>query len=410
MKSAQHDAWDAALFVIRALREAGHAALLAGGCVRDRLLGRTPKDYDVATDARPQRVREIFPKARLVGAKFGVVLVRKFGHNIEVATFRADGRYSDGRHPDEVTFGTELDDARRRDFTVNGLFLDPAADRLIDHVGGRDDLATRTISTIGNPEQRFAEDHLRMLRAVRLAARLDFRIEAATADAIRRLAPHLSAISPERIWMELEQILTEPTRTAGWSLLLALGLRAHLSSSWPTNAARDALVGQRLASLPDQAVDAPLALAAALTDLSLPGAREVCRSFRLSNRMTNRTKRLLRSLTAVYNAAALELADFKTLLANEDWTSLLDLLRADLAARGHDPGPVDEALRRAAAIAPQDVAPPPLLTGDDLATLGVSPGPIMGDVLRGLYRAQLNEEVKTLNDAMCFVKARLGEV
>ncbi|MEK7711214.1 MAG: CCA tRNA nucleotidyltransferase [Planctomycetota bacterium] len=410
MKSAQHDAWDAALFVIRALREAGHAALLAGGCVRDRLLGRTPKDYDVATDARPQRVREIFPKARLVGAKFGVVLVRKFGHNIEVATFRADGRYSDGRHPDEVTFGTELDDARRRDFTVNGLFLDPAADRLIDHVGGRDDLATRTIRTIGNPEQRFAEDHLRMLRAVRLAARLDFRIEAATADAIRRLAPHLSAISPERIWMELEQILTEPTRTAGWSLLLALGLRAHLSSSWPTNAARDALVGQRLASLPDQAVDAPLALAAALTDLSLPGAREVCRSFRLSNRMTNRTKRLLRSLTAVYNAAALELADFKTLLANEDWTSLLDLLRADLAARGHDPGPVDEALRRAAAIAPQDVAPPPLLTGDDLATLGVSPGPIMGDVLRGLYRAQLNEEVKTLNDAMCFVKARLGEV
>lgn len=410
MKSAHHDAWDAALFVIRALREAGHAALLAGGCVRDRLLGRTPKDYDVATDARPQRVREIFPRARLVGAKFGVVLVRKFGHNIEVATFRADGRYSDGRHPDEVTFGTELDDARRRDFTINGLFLDPVADRLIDHIGGRDDLATRTIRTIGNPERRFAEDHLRMLRAVRLAARLDFRIEAATADAIRRLAPHLSAISPERIWMELEQILTEPTRTAGWSLLLTLGLRAHLSSSWPTNVALDALVGQRLAFLPDQAVDAPLALAAALTDLSPPGAREVCRSFRLSNRMTNRTKRLLRSLPAVYNAAALELADFKTLLANEDWTPLLDLLRADLAARGRDPGPVDEALRRAEAIAPQDVAPPPLLSGDDLVTLGVLPGPIMGDVLGGLYRAQLNEEVKTRDEALRFVKARLGEV
>ncbi|MDO8629125.1 MAG: CCA tRNA nucleotidyltransferase [Phycisphaerales bacterium] len=410
MKSAQHDAWDAALFVIHALREAGHAALLAGGCVRDRLLGRTPKDYDVATDARPQRVREIFPRARLVGAKFGVVLVRKFGHNIEVATFRADGRYSDGRHPDEVTFGTELDDARRRDFTINGLFLDPAVDRLIDHVGGRDDLESRTIRTIGNPEQRFAEDHLRMLRAVRLAARLDFRIEAATADAIRRLAPNLSAISPERIWMELEQILTEPTRTAGWSLLLTLGLRAHLSSSWPTNAARDALVGQRLASLPDQAVDAPLALAAALTDLSPPGAREVCRSFRLSNRITNRTKWLLRSLPAIYNAAALELADFKTLLANQDWTPLLELLGADLAARGHDPGPVVEARRRATAIAPEDVAPPPLLSGDDLATLGVSPGPIMGEVLGGLYRAQLNEEVKTLNDALRFVKARLGEV
>jgi poly(A) polymerase len=410
MKSAQQDAWDAALFVIRALCEAGHAALLAGGCVRDRLLGRPPKDYDVATDARPQRVREIFPRARLVGAKFGVVLVRKFGHNIEVATFRADGRYSDGRHPDDVTFGTEFDDARRRDFTINGLFLDPATDRVIDHVGGRDDLASRTIRTIGNPEQRFAEDHLRMLRAVRLAARLDFRIEAATADAIRRLAPHLSVISPERIWMELEQILTEPTRAVGWSLLFTLGLRAHLSSSWPTNADRDALVGRRLASLPDQVADAPLALAAALTDSSLPDAREVCRSFRLSNRMTYRTKWLLRSLPAIYNAAALEPADFKTLLAGEDWPPLLDLLGADLAARGLDPGPVDEARRRAAAISPQDVAPPPLLSGDDLATLGVSPGPIMGDVLGRLYRAQLNEEVKTLDDALRFVKARLGEV
>jgi len=407
MMSAQGEAWEAALFVIRALREAGHAALLAGGCVRDRLLNREPKDYDVATDARPARVREIFPKARLVGAKFGVVLVRKFGNNIEVATFRADGRYSDGRHPDEVSFGTELDDARRRDFTINGLFLDPFADRVIDHVGGCADLAARIVRTIGDPDQRFAEDHLRMLRAARISAKLGFHIESGTADAIRRLAPNLRSISPERVWMELEQMLTDRTRAAGWSLLLTLGLREHLSADWPADAARDALAEKRLTALPGRTVDAPLALAAVLVDYEEAAARRVCRAIRVSNRMMRRTKWLLGSLAPLQSADAIEQADFKTLLANGDWRSLLDLLGADIAARKGDSAPLDQARLRAEAIAPADVAPPPLLTGNDLAALGVPPGPMMGEVLRGLYRAQLNDEVKTRDDALRFVKERL---
>ncbi len=400
MKTTSRSAWDSALSIIQSLRKEGHVALLAGGCVRDRLLGRVPKDYDVATDALPDRVREMFPRARLVGAKFGVMLVRKFGHDIEVATFRTDGRYSDGRRPDSVSFGTELDDARRRDFTVNGLFLDPVDQRIIDHVGGREDLAGKTIRTIGDPDERFSEDHLRMLRAVRLAARLNFQIETATANAIRRLAPNLQSISPERIWMELEQILTEPTRASGWSLLQSLGLRPHLSSHWPADSAKDALTNRRLSALPIRMIDCPLALAAILVGDEVIVGRRICRAFRLSNQTIRRTEWLLRSLPSVPRATALELADFKSLLSNADWESLLDLAQADLTSRGHGQETVEQARWRASLISPEDAAPLPLLTGDDLSALGVSPGPAMGEILRRLYRAQLNDEIGDRNAAI----------
>ena len=151
MSDERHSSWDAALHTMEKLRAAGHVALLAGGCVRDRLLRRTPKDYDVVTDATPERVHELFPHSRKVGAAFGVMLVRKFGHDIEVATFRLDGPYSDGRHPDAVTFGTDVEDAQRRDFTINGLFFDPLDDRVIDYVGGQDDLNARIVRTIVHP-------------------------------------------------------------------------------------------------------------------------------------------------------------------------------------------------------------------------------------------------------------------
>ncbi len=266
MTSPRPDAWEATLSIMDSLRAAGHVALLAGGCVRDRLLGRIPNDYDVATNALPERVRELFPKARLVGVKFGVVLVHRFGHDIEVATFRSDGTYLDGRRPDQVTFGDDREDALRRDFTINGLFYDPFADRVIDYVAGQADLNARVIRTIGDPDIRFAEDHLRMLRAVRLSARLDFTIDPQTAAAISRLCANLRAISPERVWMELEQILTEPTRSEGWRLLNALGLRANLSSEWPIDLKADSLAEKRLNALPLETVDAGLALAAALPD------------------------------------------------------------------------------------------------------------------------------------------------
>src|SRR5688572_13668746 len=199
-----HSTRQDALAVVQRLRGAGHVAYFAGGCVRDLLLGLEPKDYDVATDAPPDRVRELFKRTQAVGQAFGVILVRVGRSQVEVATFRTDGTYLDGRRPSEVRFTTAEEDARRRDFTINGLFLDPMEnDRIIDYVGGQEDLAARRLRAIGDPAARFGEDHLRLLRAVRFAARFSLEIAPATAMAIESKASSLKGISPERIAEEL---------------------------------------------------------------------------------------------------------------------------------------------------------------------------------------------------------------
>src|SRR5688572_27782573 len=198
-----HSTRQDALAVVRALRDVGHVAYFAGGCVRDLLLGLEPKDYDVATDAPPDRVRKLFKRTQAVGQAFGVILVRIGRSQVEVATFRAEGKYLDGRRPSEVRFTTAEEDAKRRDFTINGLFLDPLTDQVIDYVGGQADLKAKVIRAIGNPDERFEEDHLRLLRAVRFAARFGFEIEPATDAAIPRHAGHLVRISPERVAEEL---------------------------------------------------------------------------------------------------------------------------------------------------------------------------------------------------------------
>jgi len=364
------------------------------------LLNRIPKDYDVATDARPARVQELFPQARLVGAKFGVVLVRKSGFDIEVATFRCDGPYSDGRHPDAVTFGTEIEDARRRDFTINGLFFDPFDDRIIDHVGGQEDLKAGIIRTIGEPDHRFSEDHLRMLRAVRLAARLGFTIEPHTANAVERLAPNLKAISPERIWQELEEILTAPTRTAGWLLLVQLGLCDHLASGLRVDRRPDSAIQRRLSALPEEPIDPALALAALSCDGGVDAAKDVCRALRLSNRLTQAVVWLVRSLPMLRHESDLELADLKILMAEPNWLQLLELLRTDLTAGNADLTPYWSIRRRAEAINPADVAPPPLLSGDELSAIGMTPGPRFGEILKTVYRAQLNTKITTRDEAI----------
>ena len=202
----------AALHIAKTLREAGNQALFAGGCVRDLLLGFTPKDFDVATSARPEQIVKLFPRTQSVGAHFGVILVQHGGVATEVATFRHDGAYLDGRRPDTVQFSTDpREDVERRDFTINGMLLDPATDEVLDFVGGRADLAAKVMRTIGDPAQRFGEDKLRMLRAVRFAARLDFTIYPATAQAIRSLAADIGQVSHERTRDELTRMLTEGT-------------------------------------------------------------------------------------------------------------------------------------------------------------------------------------------------------
>ena len=227
---------DDATAVVRALRDAGHVAYFAGGCVRDLLLGHAPKDYDVATDAPPQRVRQLFRNTQAVGAAFGVILVRHGRSVVEVATFRTDGTYTDGRRPDTVTFATAEEDAKRRDFTINGLFMDPLdGDRVIDHVGGQADLSAGVIRAIGNPDERFAEDHLRLLRAVRFAARLGFRIDHPTQVAVVAHAVELRRIQPERIADELRRMLAGPNRPRAWTMLEWLGLNAQVFRHLPTD-------------------------------------------------------------------------------------------------------------------------------------------------------------------------------
>src|SRR5439155_15020123 len=206
--------------VVRRLRDAGHVAYFAGGCVRDMLLGLTPKDFDVATDAPPQRVRELFSNTQAVGAAFGVILVRHRTSVIEVATFRTDLQYKDGRRPEGVVFTTAEEDAKRRDFTINGLFMDPLdGDKVIDYVGGQEDLKDRVLRAIRDPDHRFEEDHLRLLRAIRFAARFELRIHETTAAAIGRHAEQLKRISPERIAQELRLMLIPPTRDAAYDWL-----------------------------------------------------------------------------------------------------------------------------------------------------------------------------------------------
>ena len=404
MKRVKKTAWHVALDIIEQLRAQGHVALLAGGCVRDMLLKRTPKDYDVATDARPTRVREIFPHALQVGAKFGVILVRKDHHEVEVATFRSDGRYSDGRHPDQVTFGTAEEDARRRDFTMNGLFFDPKEDRVIDYVDGRTDLTAGIIRTIGDPAERFIEDHLRMARAVRFAARLGFTIEPRTLEAIQRLGRHLLSISPERVWQELEQVVTAPTRAAGWTWLIRTGLHDHLVGGWTCTKRAADDIRRRLEHLPNQAVEAPLALAAIWCDESPEEVARLCRALRLSNRQAAAVVWLVRSLPDVRLGPALQLADLKMLMADDSWPQLLELLRVDELARGSSAQVFDRLKQRASEIRKDQISPPPWVTGDDLHALGLEPGPRFGRILQAAYRAQLSEEIVTRDEALRYVR------
>ena len=407
MKTPDSQQYQAALDIMAALRAGGHAALLAGGCVRDQLLGRTPKDFDVATDATPEQVGRIFPRARQVGARFGVMLVRKRKHDVEVATFRTDGPYSDGRHPDHIEFGTEREDALRRDFTINGLFQNPTDDLVIDHVGGRADLERKIVRTIGDPELRFAEDHLRMLRAVRFAARLGFEIEPSTADAIQRLAGHLRDISPERVWRELEEILACPHRGRGWNLLVETGLRPFLAVDWP-QVDSDRLVAKRLAALPSMPVDPALGLAAVFCGVGKRQVVNVCEALRLSNTLTHRVGWLVSTLHAAGDEKSLELADLKLMMAHSAWAEIVHLLRADLMATEADRAPVDRLCRRAGLISKEDISPEAFVTGDALLEMGMPAGPKMGQLLDVLYRAQLNEQIKTREEAVATARASMA--
>jgi poly(A) polymerase len=401
---------EAAEWIVRRLRKEGFEALLAGGCVRDMLRGREPKDYDVATSARPEELLRLFRRTLKVGVQFGVVMVGDAGPWIEVATFRSDVHYSDGRHPDRVVFSTAQQDAQRRDFTVNGLFYDPARQEVIDYVGGQADLQRRVLRAIGQPSERFAEDHLRLLRAVRFAAVLDFAIERRTWQAVVEHAALLRKVSRERVLEELGRMLSSAGRAVGMRLLSESGLLAYavpaggMGVAWPLG--RVGMACGRLEGLAGE-TDLACPLAAALADWPGERVEDLCRELTCSNDLRKEVVWLIGALPRARRATELSLAEVKRLMASGYFTNLQRLLRADLAARHGSLAAWQVLLERSAAIPAEKVQPEPLVGGDDLKALGITPGPIYSRVLDAVYTAQLNEEVAQRGEAMAVVRQLL---
>ena len=421
--------------VVQRLQQAGHTALYAGGCVRDRLRGVAPHDYDIATDARPAEVQALFRRTVAVGAAFGVINVMEDGFDFQVASFRADGLYIDGRHPEEVTFSTPEQDAQRRDFTVNGLFFDPIAGELRDYVGGRADLEAGVLRAIGDPAARFREDRLRLLRAVRFATVLGFEIDPATWQAVCEHAPSIHEVSAERIREEVLKTLLSPARLRGWDLLDASGLMREIlpevevlkgceqPPQWHPEG--DVWVHTRLmlSLLPAEA-SLPLVLSVVFHDLGKPrtltrdpaednrirfsGHEKV--SAEITETIMTRLRFPRRDIDATVEAVAMHMAfkdvqqmrvsKLKRFMSRPGFDDELELHRVD--CQGSHGMLDNHAFLRAKAeeFAHEPLIPPPLVTGRDLIALGLRPGPHFKGILEAVEARQLEGVLASREEAL----------
>jgi poly(A) polymerase len=423
----------------------GHQAFLVGGCVRDELLGRVPADYDIATDAVPARVEELFPGSLTVGAKFGVVIVPRGDLHVEVATFRSDVGYSDGRHPDHVVYSqTPREDVARRDFTINGLLMDPADGKVLDYVGGRDDLRAGIIRTIGEPRLRFTEDKLRLVRAVRFAARFGYEIEAQTFSALRKLAPEVVQVSPERLRDELTKILTEGAARHGFELLDETGLLEVLLPEVARmkgveqppefHPEGDVWIHTRmlLENLPAGA-SPTLAWGALLHDVGKPptfapasktgdrirfnehaeiGARmaeAICRRFRFSNEDTEQIVELVASHMRFKDVQQMKASTLKRFVRSAKFDEKLELHRLDCLACHRMLDNWNFVRKFISETPPEQVRPPRLITGEDLQALGFRPGPLFKEILQAVEDAQLEGALKEKEEAIRYVRAEYGK-
>ena len=433
---------EAAHRICRTLREAGHQAYLVGGCVRDLLLKRQPDDFDVATDATPDRVQELFPGSIAVGARFGVVIVVAEGAEVEVATFRSDVGYSDGRHPDRVVYSrTPEEDVRRRDFTINGLLMDPQSGEVLDFVGGRADLAAGVIRAIGEPATRFAEDKLRMVRAVRFAARFGYAIAPATFAAIPPLAAEIRRVSAERLRDELTRLLIEGAARRGFELLEESGLLQPLLPE----IARMKGVEQPPQFHPEGDVwihtrmmlegltagcATTLAWSVLLHDVGKPPtfapptgpgerirfdghvevgtrmAEEICRRLRFSNDDTEQIVALVANHLRFKDVSQMRAATLKRFVRLPRFEEHLELHRLDCLA-SHGNLEVYEFVRRFLAETPPDqVRPPRLISGEDLARMGLLPGPLFREILHAVEDGQLDGRLTSREQALAFVRSK----
>ena len=436
---------DFAISIVGKLRDHGYQAYLVGGCVRDLLLGREPVDYDVATDASPDEVMRIFPETYAVGAQFGVVLVPlpkdsvSKGENdtVEVATFRSDIGYSDGRHPDQVRYSENpREDVERRDFTINGLLLDPIKNEVLDFVGGQKDLKAGIVRTIGEPERRFAEDKLRMLRAVRFAARFNYTIEPETFTAIHKLASQIHQVSRERVRDELTKMLTEgQARNAFLRLDQSSLLRQVLPEIEAMKGVEqpaqfhpegDVFVHTLLLldKLPHPCTPT-LAWGALLHDVGKPAtfrvasdrirfdghvdvgvkmAEEICQRLRFSNDDTEQILALVENHMRFAHAMRMSESTFKKFARLPRFEQHLELHRLDCQASHGDLTSYNFTREKVASLPPQAIRPAPLLTGDDLIAAGYNPGPRFKEILSAVEDAQLEGRLQAKNQALEFVR------
>jgi poly(A) polymerase len=435
---------DIATAIVKRLQEAGFAAFWVGGCVRDYLLGRQPTDYDVATSALPEQIEKLFPRTIPVGRKFGVVIVLQDEKQFQVATFRAEADYQDGRRPERVIFGDAMADAQRRDFTVNGLFFDPTKNELRDWVGGEADLRSKIIRTIGSPAERFGEDHLRMLRAVRLAAQLGFEIEPATFSALKTHAPKIQEISAERIREELIKLFSPPHAARGLELLMESGL---LGQVLPEIAATVACEQSpdfhpegnvfnhlvlMLKQLPAE-INPSLPWAALLHDVAKPVTASVDdrtgsihfyehekvgaeMAEQILERLKFPRKQIEEVVTAVRchmqfkDAMDMRKSTLRRLLMRPTFPLELALHRLDCLGSHRRLDIYDFLVEKARELENQPEIRPPLLSGEDLIAMGMKPGPAMGALLAEIREKQLQDELHNPEDAREWVRGRIGVV
>lgn len=389
----------AAIEIIRTLTKEGFSALLAGGCVRDRQLGRAAKDYDVVTDAKPKEIINLFRRTLKIGAKFGVIMVMIHKQKIEVATFRTEWGYADGRHPGKIKFSDAKNDAIRRDFTINGMFYDVAAEEVIDHVGGQADLENQLIRTIGNASERFGEDYLRMLRAVRFSTQLGFVIEKKTFKAICQHAPKITKISGERISMELEAILSNPNRGNGGTLLLESSLADAIFKEFSSS---DAKFGIFVLKNLRKRIDYPLALAGLFACCETGFVMEQCEKLKLSRAHRKHLRFLLMHRGRLLDLE-IGLADLKLLVAEPYFWDLYEFQKAIQKANDETLKPLTEIKKRAEALKGKELKPKPLLNGHELIALGVGSGSMVGLVCEEMYIEQLGEKINTREQAKNWV-------
>ncbi|MEP6809062.1 MAG: CCA tRNA nucleotidyltransferase [Chthoniobacterales bacterium] len=423
--------------IVARLVRAGHVAYFAGGCVRDLVRGKVPKDIDIATDARPEQVQRIFARTYAVGAHFGVIVVLENGMQFEVATFRSDGVYLDGRRPTEVHFASAEEDAARRDFTINGMFFDPAAETVIDFVGGKADLKARVLRAIGDAAQRFREDRLRLLRAVRFATTLQFQIEETTWQALLANASSIHEISAERIREELVRIFLSPQRVRGWDLLDASGLMAAVLPELEAmkgceqppqfHPEGDVFKHTRimLGLLPAQS-SFPLVFSVLFHDIGKPptatvdgdgrirfnghdrvGAEmteAVMVRLRFSRAEIDATVEAVRQHMVFKDVPKMRVAKLKRFMARPTFPDELELHRVDCASSHGMLDNYDFLLEKREEFSKEPIIPPPLVRGDDLLALGLRAGPLFGEILEAVETRQLEGGFASREDALAWVK------